>query len=271
MKIGLFNKEEILNSAGEFVGYNIGYDYASEHEGGLHGIREAFGISQQKKNAFMRLASRIIEKKPAFGLKARCATKTPEGIFFKEGEYYSIGYSTDFVNMEYYVKDTETKLAWPGRKEAFLGRWDENGFVFCTKNKEHYDALKAAFERNDIAFYLGARGFLSAGGLHIVIPSLVDPEVDQVMIAMDEENYRLGKTADATGIETELLKASKKFYALTPGWKNEEKTEVWFWLNPIPRALHSGWYTIEELKEWIADKGPVVEGRKEETVSTEKQ
>jgi len=259
MKIGLFNKSEVLNSAGEFVGYNIGFDYATEHESGLGGIRDAFGITQQKKNAFMRIASRILDKKPTFGLAARTMTKVPAGISFVEGEFFSIGYSVDFVNMDAYVKDTTAKLAWPGRKEPFIGRWDEGGFLICTKVKEHYDALKTAFENKDIAFYLGAKGFLSSGGLHIVIASKVDKEVDDAMTAMDADNHNLGKMADATGIEADLVNARKRFYALSPGWKNEEKSEVWFYLNPQEqRKYKAGWYTVDELKEWINDKGPVV-------------
>lgn len=259
MKIGLFNKAEVLNSAGEFVGYNLGFDYATEHESGLEGLRNAFGITQQKKNAFMRVASRILDKKPTFGLAARTTKKIPDGISFVENEFFSIGYSVDFVNMDAYIKDTENKLAWPGRKEAFVGRWDDSGFLICTKVKEHYETLKTAFENKDIAFYLGAKGFLSSGGLHIVIASKIDKAVDDAMRVMDEDNHNLGKMADASGIEADVLNARKRFYALSPGWKNEEKTEVWFYLNPQDqKRYNSGWFTVEELREWIRDKGPVM-------------
>jgi len=264
MKIGMFNKEELFNSKGEFIGYNFGYDYAAEHELGIPGIRESFGITQAKRNILERMADRLTGRKPDFGLMARTSTVVPK-ITTHEGEYFSIGFSTGFVNMDAYIKDTEQKLAWPGRKEPFLARWDESGFVLSTKIKDHYTTLKTAIESKDVALYLGATGFLATGGLHMVVASKVDPEVDEAMLKMDEANYDLGKMADSTGIEEKLNKKGKKFRALNPAWADESMSEIKFWLNPVDRGENAGWYTVKELEDWIDGKGPVVEKKEELT------
>lgn len=267
MKIGLFNKQELHNSKGEFIGYNLGYDYATEHESGIEGIRNMFGINQVKKNIFERAIDRLKGAKPQFGIKARTSTKAPSPVhFYRKGggnAAYTLGFTSRFVNMDAFNKDLQQKLAWPGRKECFISCWDEEGVVLTTNNEEHFEALLEAIVNRDIAFYMGSKGFLSSGGLHMVIASKVDPEVDKLMSDIDEEAWELGKKADACGIEQKLIKANKKFRTLTPGWQDEAKTQVWFYMSPVDQKYASGWFTVEELELWAKeDRGPVLE-RKE--------
>ena len=261
MKKTLFNKDTLINKYGEFIGYNLGFDFASEHEHGIAGIRQSFGIKQTHQNVFVRFVNRMLDNESNYGISAR-TIKTKQEMFKLERDgLFTLSFHS---NPKPYVDDCIKLMKWPGRKEDFFAYWDEDGFIFTTKVKEHFDALVKAFDELDVAFYLGSRSFLSSGGLHIVIASKVDEEVDQLMIQQDKNAEALGKAADETKIEKDLIDAGKKFYALSPGWKNDEQTEVWFWLNPQDRSLNAGWYTVEELKLWIDNKGPVVEKKKEE-------
>lgn len=55
-----------------------------------------------------------------------------------------------------------------------------------------------------------------------------------------------------------LKKKKKDWYFLGSPRKNEEG--VWrFWLNPSQQHIYeAGWFTLEELKQWANDEGPVI-------------
>ena len=63
----------------------------------------------------------------------------------------------------------------------------------------------------------------------------------------------------ATGIEEVLKAAGKKWYALSPGWRDKRKQHVDFFLNPCEQERYDfGWFTVEELRQWARDEGPVL-------------
>jgi hypothetical protein len=82
----------------------------------------------------------------------------------------------------------------------------------------------------------------------------------------DEDRINLHEAAKATGIEEKVCAAlksdfgGKPFYALSPSWKNKQNTKhkVVFWLNPTDQQKNNyGWFTVEELEQWIEGKGPI--------------
>jgi hypothetical protein len=80
----------------------------------------------------------------------------------------------------------------------------------------------------------------------------------------DLNAWELKKALDSSGLEKELKLAKRQYYALTPAWKDAAKREVWFWLNPFDqKTYNSGWFTEDELKEWIKGTGPVVKKKEE--------
>jgi hypothetical protein len=79
------------------------------------------------------------------------------------------------------------------------------------------------------------------------------------MYRVDEDAYNLKNAAKATGIEDYLKAKWRRWFALSPRWANEEKTEVKFWLNPMDQHIYeAGWYSVEQLMEWVEDRGPVM-------------
>jgi hypothetical protein len=67
-----------------------------------------------------------------------------------------------------------------------------------------------------------------------------------------------------TKIEEKIKKADLRYFALSPRWCNDgEKTRtkypIVFWLNPHDQHIYnSGWFTVEELEQWISKTGPVL-------------
>ena len=75
----------------------------------------------------------------------------------------------------------------------------------------------------------------------------------------DEDYFRLITVASETGIYKILKDAGKRFFALSPKWKDDNKEEVVFWLNPIEQHIYNyGWFTVEDLKLWAKNEGPVM-------------
>jgi hypothetical protein len=104
------------------------------------------------------------------------------------------------------------------------------------------------------------------------------------LVAMDKDAEALKKAAKKTGIVQKIDKINKTaqdaekkksgrpysfgndpngYFALSPRWafdneKDKTKHPVMFWLNPQNQKDNNfGWYTVEELDQWINGEGPV--------------
>lgn len=65
-------------------------------------------------------------------------------------------------------------------------------------------------------------------------------------------------SAKKTKIKKILDRAGKKYFALSPRWKDENKKEVIFWLNPYYQDIDNfGWFTVDDLKDWAKGKGKI--------------
>ena len=59
-------------------------------------------------------------------------------------------------------------------------------------------------------------------------------------------------------LEKILEKAKCRYYALSLRWKDDDKKEVIFWLNPMEQDKNNfGWFTVEDLKDWAKGKGKI--------------
>ena len=115
-------------------------------------------------------------------------------------------------------------------RDTVAAAWDENGFAIHVRGSENVQCLE------ELAEAIRAK-----------------------TLADDEDYQRMLSTAEATGIEQLLKDAGKRFYALSPRWADDTKQDVRFWLNPAEQhAYKSGWFTVEELKQWSKDEGPIL-------------
>ena len=152
---------------------------------------------------------------------------------------------------------------WEVEKTEMIGFWSESRFLALLEDKAEIDVLVEAFLNNDIAFWIGGGGPFQNGGLCIAIASRLPEDFKQSMLDSDKDIIALKSAADATGIEKILTDAGRKWYALSPRWKDEAKKEVKFWLNPQEQNKYeAGWYTVDELKQWAKSEGPVMKKAK---------
>lgn len=86
------------------------------------------------------------------------------------------------------------------------------------------------------------------------------------MLVRDEDARQLQTAAEKTGIAKKLKKSRPQLDALKPAWRDffedpvyQSEYKVIFFLNPEGQnKYNSGWFTVEELLQWIKGKGPVI-------------
>lgn len=243
---------------GTLCGVNFGYDFCAEHEQGISGIREAFGIKTYTGNSTVNAIKKLFGSlKPQLGLEARLITQKPTSLqFVQKGDFCCIYYATQKLT-EAVFQDGIKTLAWEMTKPGGVDLscyWGENSFMMVTTNHEYYQELKKGFFENKIAIFTAGKH-----GLVICLPDRVDVRTRTDMYASDFNMLELRKKSDDIGIEKELLAAKKEFIALKPGWKDPATKEIWFWLNPYDQKKYNyGWFTVKELKEWIKEEGPII-------------
>lgn len=240
-----------------FIGITLPADYCAEHEWGVSPLKINFGIPCPSET-----------EKP-FGLERRKSTKIPNNFSFMEenGNLYYFMKRYDFckdIPRELFISTSFNKK----KKIEIGGAWDENTFGIVVKKSngkfcEYLNKIKEAVESNDIAIFFGGGGPFENPGLNIAIASKIPKDVIEVWEKADEENAKLYEDAENTGIKKKLKEGNKQFYALSPSRrtdfiKKQTKYNVIFWLNPMDqRKYEAGWYSVEELEQWIEEKGPV--------------
>lgn len=247
---------------GKVYGINLGADSTAEHEWGIKKLNKMFGVGDVKKGIFAR-------NKPVLGVDLRTITKYPEECLYygiitiNNKEYtYLICYSYDLGEItEDRLKNFELYPNSFRENQSIFTSWDEGSFGILVDEtyKESLAELYEAFKRKDIMFAIGASEVFRNGGLLLVVRSEMSKEEIDNLYEKDLDYFNLQKAAEDTGIKKILKEAGKGFYALSPRWKDEGKTEVIFWLNPYEQNVHNfGWFTVDELKQWANNEGPVM-------------
>lgn len=176
--------------------------------------------------------------------------------------------------------------------------WSDSGFeimAYSDGAKTFLNDVAAAIREGDFACFRGGGNSnpFDRGGLVLCIPSRVPKASKDQMAKAHAERKRLLDAAEATGIERRLREridcgsdlggfrpffSEYRYYALAPAWSEtirdrgedrggivETKHPVVFFLNPGSENAESGWYTVEELDDWLAGKGPVLRKRAQES------
>jgi hypothetical protein len=263
----------IKDESGALLGVNLGADYCAEHEWGIDNIAEAFGFTQSTEKPFRPSSALIGKPKPLFGIKKRLIHTLPENIAlskFKIGnrnvKFLVFGYN-DWSGVPSDKKSLRPEMQYLP-KDGFKAGWSDGDFGILV-DKQHFeeiDELWAAFLRNDIIVGLFGGGPFKNAGLKFIIASRFPKELAEGMRKADEDRYNLLVAAEKTGIQERLLKAGKKWFALSPKWTTDgwddiakrTKYDVVFFLNPEDQQnCYWGWVTVEDLLDWIDDKGNI--------------
>lgn len=263
---------------GSTGGVCLGFDFCAEHEFGVKRIKQAMGIpgtvgvegrtmTQQppivhfekfKRTRRRERGSKKVVKDPAAALivtaQSWLAPKMGEPI---KDTLRSIARD----GLDFYAEPHDTHYR--EERDNLISAWDESGFAVVARGEENVKRLEEihqALLANDIALAdPSGMGFAHRGGLGVVIASRVPELVRKDVKERDLDQQRLVEAAEATGIAKKIKNSGKSFFALSPAWANEEKTEVRFFLNPAEqRSYNHGWYTVAELEAWTRDEGPIL-------------
>ena len=233
-----------------FVGVCCGWDYTAEHEWGIKDLQRDFGIDQTK----IGLERRKITKCPHVGLDEHL------GVSYLWHQDHCSWNKEPTKLPDYYRKECEPR---PSQNTA--AGWGEESFCFAGRDKKvkrQLGMLYEAFQRLDAVIYIGKAEVFGNGGLILAIASKLPAEIVANMTETDLDAAKLKRADEATGIKPKLEQAGKRYIALRPRWKsnNDSQTKhpIVYWLNPMSQDVFNyGWYTVEELEQWIDGKGPI--------------
>ena len=252
---------ETFMKNGKLVGFNLGADFTSEHEWGIDGIKKAFGIDNSKIGIDGRSISLIPNTLIYQDIKINKVTYWFLGLLRYPLKYF-------FNHEDDKLKESDIQnfeLSPYGEDFTVATSWDDSSFGILVndKNKFIVESLYNSFSNKDVVVGISPSHAFQNGGLKFLIKSLLEQDViDSVMIA-DLDRITLKNTAEKTGIYKILEKADKKYFALSPRWKDDDKQDVIFWLNPYNQQLYnSGWFTVNDLKDWVKDKGKIIKNKR---------
>lgn len=275
-----YHNVDFLSFKDVFVGISLGYDYCAEHEWGIQGIKDSFGISEPTKKCM--------------GVKARTATKVPTTLLFMEkklkatktlpAEHFAVlVMDRSAIQNSWDIEDRENHFFKNIRDKFYLKKdlvveWDGKGFAIWVKTTENVEKLKTIHEailKKDIAIGLSVKEAFANSSVNILIPSALDPTVNEKVIETDKDYFNLMDECEKAGLEDlqkRLKEAGKDWFAMSPAWNTfkfkdgsvrETKYPFIIWLNPRNQSRYEfGWFTMEDFEDWIQNKGPIIKTEK---------
>lgn len=271
------NKTHVLRTAdGVPYGVFAEADFCAEHEEGLRNLHSFMGCGSEDVEGigrYMPSASRVelggfVEISTGkFWTRVNGRKKTSTRMVLCSRA--DLGYRGDGF---YLNDDTQVAAQFSSRDFRVMSK-DEEADALLQKIHDHA-------RMGDIVVMMGGLSGnpFNRGGLLIAIASMISDEDKETVRASHENTRLLAEAALATGIKERIdARAAKepgfnspyRLYALSPNWKKVIKTrahdgstmetahDVIFFINN-GRKIH-GWYTVEELDEWLDGKGKVVE------------
>ncbi len=228
-------------------GAALGWDFTAEHEWGIKGLKQAFGIPELSRKKY--------------GPACRTVTQVPQhGLYLidrTESDHYLI--------FDRYANPKAAKISQElnpiGNSGDDGAAWSDGDFGIRSKNRDKLRELYEALKSLDMMIFLGGgQGPFSNAGLCLVIKSKAPEDLLEEMTKTDLDYLDLQDAIDMTNIKETLKKAGCKYYGLRGEWSNDDSTELKFWLNPQDQRLcQAGWYSLDELKAWTKGEGPVLE------------
>ena len=238
-----FNASFIYTS--NFIGLNLGADYCAEHEWGIDDIKKYLGV----------------DSNAAFGLPRKLITKADHLKWYDDGK------RVGFILYRFYSdegndwKPREVSI-YSDKQKTIYTSWAKDGFYVLTdknnKNAKVIERITKLFEainNKNACIWLGGGGVFENAGLCIGIVDQMDKQIFDDWYAVDKDRHDTKVEFEKTGIEKLLKAAGKKWFALRPSGKGKN---LKVWLNPYEQDKDNAcWCTIEDLKLWAKNKGPV--------------
>lgn len=273
----------LFDPVGKLVGLRLGAGGCAEHEMGVRPLSAALGIPV---------------KEYPIGIPDRTSTICPKELTLieylhkprdkrRKGVpaavlFYVPGLQSEGRTLEERLHSCELSFTseegdrWHDERSDVVCAWSHGEFGINVRGAENIARLKElheAFLHLDIA--LGqptARGFLR-NGLSFAIASHIPLDDAINIIDADRAHRRLQEAVKASGIRELLTAAGKRWHALSPDWYDRDKEEgLLFFLNPFEqRSYRSGWFSLEQLKQWAENKGLVLKDARLEAFDKEQR
>lgn len=260
--------QQILSIDNKFIGISLGSDHCAEHEWGIEYIQRFFGMYSKKESIGSDRFKTEIPVSSSHVLE-----------FYEHDDYFGF-----FCLGSSPFRDRSDMKNWPAdmkphfRKDCdFYSAWSREDFCFFVKkhhgsknkaqqrkdrafNKEMKGNLKelfSALKSGNAAIWIGGAGPFHNGGLCFAILDRLPQDITDGWREKHLEEKKMDDYLKASGIHAKLEKAGKRFFYCRPSRSIDGK--VRFWLNPCDqRNYNYGYYTLEDLRKWCDNKGPVV-------------
>lgn len=190
-------------------------------------------------------------------------------------------------NAEWNAKHPDTR----GDKDNIITAWSGSGFgiaVMGEKEVEWLKELKTAIEEKKLTIAvanLRAKNPFAGSSLCLMITDRIPRETIDVMYRADKVYFDRQDYEEKIGMKKIIEKYGNKngsnglhyFMACSPKWidyNNEEGTleeqkkkrntkyDILYWINYSDNDNNFGYYTVEEIREWLTGKKRLVEIRK---------
>lgn len=251
----------LFNEKGETKGVNLGYDFCAEHEWGCWALNSRLGIGYDAEEKFGYQLRKVTNGDDVVGGIVEVNKKQYYYICAASTRYLLDEVKSSLVGImqAMHMEIDEVRM----QKDGFLAGWNERGFHILFDDrflKFGADLLKAIHERDALVYIGGGnKNPFCRDGLRVIILSREDESELKAMAEKDEDKVKLLHAAHKTGIYEILKRAGKRYYALSPAWADDSKKTVKFWLNPMEQRIYRcGWYTVDDLKLWAKDQGPII-------------
>lgn len=257
----------IRNEDGRLVGIGMKADFTAEHEWGIQGLNDTLGVKTTK----LGVAGRTIHD---------CRR-----MFYLKGKKGAYLYVPSYFDPDADKLDKHSELhGWRG--ETLSSAWSGNDMCIYAKNKEDILVLEEIYKQaqnKNVAIGLGGadpRNPFERAGLSLVIISEMPKDILQSIYDADLDYKNLQKADKKTKVR-ELLKSkyagqwvvvptvsaewAKGHHATRNDKPIAETTKfpVVYWLNS--KDYH-GWYTVEEIRQWLKTGKGIIEDEKHSKV-----
>lgn len=262
------------------IAITLGADFCAEHEWGIKGIKQMLGLKDldvpdlnlgltDKILEFLKIKrtgpigldrmKQTLDIKVLHNLDTKGLKETSGwGKDKKKHTLWGFAVVDSWYQDRWDFKENLRENYYNPEREELIGYWREKDFAVLLEDRSIVEEFVEAFAKKDIAVWVGASGPFRNGGLIIAIASRLPADFVQEMRESDLDAIELQRAAARTGIHAKLKRAHLRYFALSPRWSDENKKDVKFWLNPYDQTNNnSGWYTVEDLKQWIVGQGPI--------------
>lgn len=283
----------------KFIGVALGYDYCAEHEWGIKDLKRLCAIPDaSKKN--MGVKNRTITKVPPLIFKEETHKKQKFALLFTGQPWRTEEENQN--SMPHAFKNWKEDLIWNekwnkehpdtrGDKDNIITAWDGGSFgvaVMGEKEIGWLKELKVEIEKKNLTIAvanLRAKNPFAGSSLCLMITDRIPQETLDAMYRGDKEYFDREDYEEKIGMKKIIEKHGNKggyhnlhyFLACSPKWidyNNEEGTleeqkkkwntkyDILYWINYSDDDNNFGWYTVEEIREWLTGNKRLVEIRK---------